>query len=175
MPNTFFSRAGRTQSALALFLSGFPGSSGPDWEDLVVAQDFGLLHPSEILAFLGAGSLDRPLTRAMLESQGGFEQALWQACGEVTGTVPRPGSKSWEIAQDRWRIVLLRHAQKLASHELELSTFIQDVYEHLGYPEDMLGLCQSSPSALPLKLQAFLKKLENRLSAAQRLPMPLAS
>lgn len=175
MPNMLFFKTGHSKSALTLFLGAFPGSSGPDWEDLVVAQDFGLLHPSEILAFLGAGSLDRPLTRNMLENEGGYEQALWQACGQVTGSVPRPGSTNWEMAQDRWRLALLRHALGLAENETELSIFVEGVYEHMGCPEDMLGLCQSSTAALPLRLQAFMKKLESRLSAARRLPMPLAS
>lgn len=163
---------------LPLFFSCFPGS-GPGWEDLVVAQDYGLLQPGEILAWLGSGSQDRPLTREMVEcaeSSPMFELALWSACRQVLGFVPRPGTSLWEAAQDRWRVVLLKHALAKAETPEGLGMAVRDIFEMLGMPEDMWGLWmgEAAPVANRARVAMFLKRLENRLSAKWFLPMPLA-
>ncbi|MBP1627589.1 MAG: hypothetical protein H6Q00_2064, partial [Holophagaceae bacterium] len=82
-----------------------PEAKGSGWEDVIVGHDLGFLSPEAILAW-AAGLPDETPSRAALLAQAGsdmhgFQAALWEACAEARGKVPRPGSYGWERAQDR--------------------------------------------------------------------------
>jgi hypothetical protein len=98
-----------------------------------------------------------------------FEPALWAACLEATGKVPRPGDRRWLAAQDRWRLALLKDLLATDLTPKALAIAIEALYERVGCPEDMLALL--SPSVAwagkaavvdPLAVAAFLHRHDRR-------------
>lgn len=120
------------------------GGAPIGWDELVVGYDFGLLSPAEIQGWLREQPLEGPLCRDLATLQGDrtlrFEEALWAACGEATGKVPRPGGKRWASAQDRWRVALLKDVMAAPLSAEALAVAVESIYEKVGCPEDMLGL-----------------------------------
>lgn len=156
--------------ALAIYRTRFTEVFGMAWDDLILAYDFGYLPPAGAEDWLHPQWIDQPSCRRLLE-QGGqgkarFEPLLWDACREATGWVPRPGHERWGQAQDRWRIILLREALVRARHLKELTFLVQDIYETMGSPEDMVGILSLKASAEVERaaVEAFVQGLENRLS-----------
>ena len=118
------------------------GGAPIGWDELVVGYDFGLLAPAEILGWVREQAFEGPLCGelAALENSLRFEEALWAACGEATGKVPRPGGKRWAAAQDRWRVALLKDVMDAPLTVEALAVAVESIYEKVGCPEDMLGL-----------------------------------
>jgi len=116
------------------------------WDEIVVGHDFGLLGPLEIQAWARAQGLQGPCCRRLAELEGPglaqFEEALWAACSECTGKVPRPGGNRWARAQDRWRVALLKDALASPLGPEALAVAVESIYERVGCPEDMLELWQ---------------------------------
>jgi hypothetical protein len=147
------------------------------WEEMVVGHDFGLLGPEEIQAWARDQVDPGPCCRdlAALEGEGleRFEQALWAACAESTGKVPRPGGKRWARAQDRWRLALLKDTMESPLSPEALAVAVEAIYEMVGCPEDMLGLWQHhSPwqrrqgSADRAAIISFVRRCEDGLMAS---------
>jgi len=121
------------------------GADAPiGWDDLVVGHDFGFLGTGEIQAWIRDEPLEGPLCRELAALAGDgllrFEEALWAACGEATGKVPRPGGRRWAQAQDRWRVALLKDLMEAPLSAEALAVAVESVYERVGCPEDMLDL-----------------------------------
>lgn len=134
------------------------------WADLVAGYDFGFLTSLEIQSQAeGQGPAVqrlRALEGAALKT---FEAHLWAACAEALGSTPRPGSDRWSGAQDRWREAILREALATESTSLHLARRVEQLYEQVGCPEDMLGLFRPSqpwsglPATIdPIAVQHFL-------------------
>ena len=122
-----------------------PAGSPIGWDEIVVGHDFGLLGPEDIQAW--ALARDGGPCCATLAGLAGdrlerFEEALWAACLECTGKVPRPGGRRWARAQDRWRVALLKDALESPLSPEALAVAVESIYERVGCPEDMLGLWQ---------------------------------
>lgn len=166
-------------SALSLYSSYFPGMK-PNWEDMIVAQDFELLQPREVMAWFNDCGLNHLNTRQLEECSVDFlliEKTLWTACKEMMGSVPRPGSNLWEIAHDRWRIVFLKDSLNRYDTAESLGNAVKETFEKLGYPEDMFGLWTENPTPVSLRnvVEKFVNRIEKRLSLKLRLSMPMAS
>jgi len=120
------------------------GGAPIGWDELVVGYDFGLLSPQEIQGWVGEQAFRGPLRQELATLEGDrtlrFEEALWAACGEATGKVPRPGGKRWAAAQDRWRVALLKDVMDAPLSAEALAVAVESIYEKVGCPEDMLGL-----------------------------------
>nr|WP_320131797.1 hypothetical protein [uncultured Holophaga sp.] len=113
------------------------------WEDLLVGYDFSLVSPLTLLAWAAEQAGKGPALQtfqAMRPDDPGFEAALWEACMETSGTLPRPGHLRWERAQDRWRLALLREVLDAPLEPRALGAAVEAIYERVGCPEDMLGL-----------------------------------
>ena len=114
------------------------------WEEIIAGYDFGLLTPEVILAWVRDLSLEGPAGQQLAGLRADdllhFEEYLWAACLEATGSLPRPGTQKWAVAQDRWRKALLREAVTPDHTPESLALAVEDIYERVGCPEDMLGL-----------------------------------
>jgi hypothetical protein len=155
--------------------------SAPDlpvgWDEVVVGHDFGILGPEEIRCWAQTQAVQGPHCRALvaLADTGleGFEEALWAACAEAVGKVPRPGERRWSRAQDRWRLALLKEAMVAPLSSEALAVAVESIYERVGCPEDMLGLWhRHSPwqglqgGADHQAIVRFVKRCETDLLAA---------
>jgi len=119
-------------------------TKGPiTWDEIVVGHDFGILGTSEIQAW-AAGQAPQPLCRQLVNLRDSglehFEEALWAAAAEATGKTPRPGGQRWAAAQDRWRVSLLKDAMEAGLSLEALAVVVENIYESVGCPEDMLHL-----------------------------------
>lgn len=128
-------------------------SSGPvlvptEWEEIIAGYDFGLLTPGAILTWARDLDLPGPAGQRFLRMKEDdlehFEESMWAACLEATGGLPRPGTQKWAEAQDRWRKALLREAVTHDQSPEALALAVEDIYERVGCPEDMLGLWRRS-------------------------------
>lgn len=157
--------------ALALWTSDF-GPAG--WPEVVAGYDFGLLGTADIQRWLRRRGVRGEAGAALLALSGArlvdFEATLWAACAEETGAVPRPGSRAWSRAQDRWRRALLREAVAQDRGEAVLAQAIEGIYDAVGCPEDMLDLwCYRPPwqePALRVNFEALYSFLGDRAAAA---------
>jgi hypothetical protein len=150
-----------------------PANTPIGWDEIVVGYDFGLLGPGDIQEWAltqGGGPSCAALTGLAGERLERFEEALWAACLEHTGKVPRPGGKRWARAQDRWRVALLKDALESPLSPEALAVAVESIYELVGCPEDMLGLWQRhSPwqsrqgSADRAVVASFLRRCEDDL------------
>jgi hypothetical protein len=137
------------------------------WDDLVTGYDFGLLTSQEIQAEAPGTGLAVQRLRALSGSGlSTFEAHLWAACAEAEGKTPRPGSSRWALAQDRWRTALLREALTLEKTSAQLARSVEQIYEQVGCPEDMLTMLKPSQpwsgvSAMvnPTAMHRFLEPL----------------
>ncbi|MCE1228034.1 MAG: hypothetical protein LWX11_00870 [Firmicutes bacterium] len=146
------------------------------WDDVVVGYDFGFLKPEEIQHWVRASADEgeacerlRSLVDPGLQC---FESCLWQAAAEATGRAPRPGSRRWAQAQDRWRVALLRDLLEAPLTLEALGVAVETLYERVGCPEDMLGLWSGSAPwsqgptlAQRAAIEAFVHRLEGALAA----------
>ena len=122
-----------------------PAGAPIGWDEIVVGHDFGLLAPRDIQEWVpsqGGGPCCSALAALAGDRLERFEEALWAACCESTGKVPRPGGKRWARAQDRWRVALLKDALESPLSPEALAIAVESIYERVGCPEDMLGLWQ---------------------------------
>jgi hypothetical protein len=131
---------------ISLLTRQSPDGAPIGWDDLVVGHDFGLLGPDEIQDWARERPDPGPACQALAALEGPallrFEEALWAACTEAGGKVPRPGGRRWARAQDRWRVALLRDAMASPLSAEALAVAVENIYEKVGCPEDMLGLWQ---------------------------------
>lgn len=138
------------------------------WDDMVTGYDFGFLDPAEIQAWApGEGAAALRLRALEGEALRTFEAHLWAACVEAVGKTPRPGSSRWSHSQDRWREALLREALATESTVAHLAMRVEQVYEQVGCPEDMLLMLRPSqpwsgtPATVdPDAVQRFLNHLK---------------
>ncbi len=148
-----------------------PGPLG--WDDILVGHDFGFLSPEEIQSWARSRPIQGEAASRLAALRGeeleAFEPALWAACLEATGKVPRPGDRRWLAAQDRWRLALLKDLLATDLTPKALAIAIEALYERVGCPEDMLALL--SPSVAwagkaavvdPLAVAAFLDRHDRR-------------
>ncbi len=144
------------------------------WNEVVVGYDFGILSVREIQDWIHAESSWGPAAEeaAKLEGQDllRFESCLWAAYAEAMETgVPRPGHLQWTLAQDLWRITLLKEVLDWSLSEGEFGEAIETIFNRMGCPEDMLGFLKLSrgwagrpASADHPAVAAFIHDLENR-------------
>ncbi len=129
---------------LPVFLSTWGHLGGLSWEDRILAYDFGLLAPGELLAWLDPCDLAHAEVQDLVQrgtrGEPDFEAALWRTCKDLSGRLPRPGSQGWDRAQDRWRAAFLKEVLRMTPDPVLRGTMVQAVYERLGFPEDMRGL-----------------------------------
>lgn len=138
----------------------------PTWDDLVAGYDFGFLTSLEIQA---EASGQGPAVQRLRSLEGSalrtFEAHLWAACVEAVGQTPRPGTDRWSRAQDRWRTAVLREALATESTRRHLARRVEQLYEQVGCPDDMLCMLQPSqpwsglPATVdPAAVQRFLDR-----------------
>ena len=151
-------------------LDAFLAHIGPlTWDDLVTGYDFGLLTSLEIQI---AAPGDGPAVLSLRALEGSalktFEAHLWAACAETVGKTPRPGSTRWSQAQDRWREALLREALATESTSAQLARRVEQLYEQVGCPEDMLAILRpaqawsGTPATVdPAAVQTFLERVRH--------------
>jgi len=144
-------------------------SESLDWEDVITGYDFDILLPAEIQAWVrrcgSPGPLSHRLTQLSGEALLQFEESLWAACVEATGTLPRPGTQKWATAQDRWRRILLRDALRSDPNPEALAVAVEAIYERVGCPEDMLGLWHHASPWEHAPAVAFRQDIEEFLLA----------
>jgi hypothetical protein len=136
------------------------------WDDLVTGYDFGFLTSLEIqLEARGDGLAVQRLRALEGSALRTFEAHLWAACAEAVGKTPRPGSARWSQAQDRWRDALMREALATESTPAQLARNVENLYEQVGCPEDMLAMLKPSqpwsgtPATVdPAAVQRFLDR-----------------
>ena len=147
------------------------------WDEMVVGHDFGLLSPREIQDWTLEQGFQGPCCQLLVALEGErlarFEEALWAACAECTGKVPRPGGNRWGRAQDRWRVALLKDVLESPLSPEALAVAVESIYERVGCPEDMLELWQRhSPwqqragSADHATVARFLRRCEDEWATA---------
>jgi hypothetical protein len=122
------------------------------WDDIVTGYDFGFLTSQEIQAEAsGLGPAVRQLRTLSGTDLYDFEAHLWAACTEVVGKTPRPGSCRWAQAQDRWRTAMLWEALATDTTTEQLARAVEQIYDRVGCPEDMLAMLRPSQpwSGLP--------------------------
>jgi hypothetical protein len=127
------------------------------WDDLVTGYDFGLLSAKEIqVEAPGIGLAVQRLRVLSGSDLATFEAHLWAACVEAVGKTPRPGSSRWAVAQDRWRLALLREALEMEKTPAQLARAVEQIYEQVGCPEDMLTMLKPALpwSGVPATLDA---------------------
>jgi hypothetical protein len=144
---------------------------GLEWEDVIAGYDFNLLPPTEIQAWIRQSGFSGPLccqlSQLSMEGLLHFEETLWAACVEATGALPRPGTQKWASAQDRWRKRLLREALNADPSPQALAQAVEEIYERVGCPEDMLGLWHRSNPWQNAPTVAFRQEIEAFLHADQ--------
>ena len=136
------------------------------WDDLITGYDFGFLTSLEIqLEAPGDGLAVQRLRALEGSALRTFEAHLWAACAEAVGKTPRPGSARWSQAQDRWRDALMREALATESTPAQLARNVENLYEQVGCPEDMLAMLKPSqpwsgtPATVdPAAVQRFLDR-----------------
>ncbi len=142
------------------------------WGELVVGHDFGLLSIRDIQAWVRSVPFRGPVSARLAELAGAellrFEETLWAACAEATGRkAPRPGHERWSLAQDLWRTALLKEALATQPGAEDLAEAVEAVIDHVGSPEDMLGLVKRQPtgtrSADRHAIAAFVDRIEAKL------------
>lgn len=148
-------------------------TAGPvSWDDVVVGHDFGFLQPEEALAWVCTQAGDGPARQHLLSlDEAGmlhFEAALWAASAEATGKAPRPGGTRWARSQDRWRVALLKDLMDAPLTVEALAVAVEAVYEHVGYPEDMVGLWRRACPRTRQKAHVDRPALEGFLSRRER-------
>jgi hypothetical protein len=130
--------------ARGIWLALLERQGGFGWDEIVAGFDFGLLGRDEIQDWLRdtgpGGAFGQDLAGLGADRADRFETALWDACAEATGKVPRPGGRRWAQAQDRWRVALLRDAMEAPLTAQALAVAVETIYDAVGCPEDMLGL-----------------------------------
>lgn len=118
------------------------------WNEVVVGYDFGLLKPLDIQAWVSSHGFHGAACERLVRLEGAgldrFEEALWEACRECTGKLPRPGGLRWSAAQDRWRLALIRDALQADLTSEALAIILESIWERVGCPEDMVGLWHTS-------------------------------
>ncbi len=151
----------------ALLLRQTPEAGPVGWDEIITGQDFGILSAEEILAWVRSrpSSGEAHDRLAALEGEGvlRLEEHLWAACTEATGRTPRPGNRRWERAQDRWRVAMLRDALDAPLTGEVLAQAVEAIYEHVGCPEDMLGLWTRNPQrrgVMEARIDAILAFLQ---------------
>jgi len=148
-------------------------SSSLEWEDVIVGYDFNILVPADIQAWVRQSGFPGPLCSQLsqLSNEGllQFEETLWAACLEASGALPRPGTQKWACAQDRWRKRLLREALKADLSPQALAQAVEEIYERVGCPEDMLGLWRHASPWQNAPAVAFRQEIEVFLHADQEL------
>ncbi len=151
-------------------LDAFHTHIGPlTWADLVTGYDFAFLSSREIqLEAPGDGLAVQRLRALEGSALRTFEAHLWAACAEAVGKTPRPGSARWSQAQDRWRDALMREALATESTPAQLARNVENLYEQVGCPEDMLAMLKPSqpwsgtPATVdPAAVQRFLDRSSN--------------
>ena len=157
------------------------------WCEVVVGYDFGILSVREIQNWIHAipGHGAEAAKAASLEGPDllRFEETLWAACTEATGKrVPRPGHQRWAVAQDLWRLALLKEILCWPLDELEFGEAIETIITRVGCPEDMLGLirtgCAWTKEAVAADrpaVAAFVRGLERRFLPEECKWMALAA
>jgi hypothetical protein len=114
------------------------------FDEIVVGHDFGLFSPPDIQTWVALQGFQGPLCSQVVELHDEgmecFEGCLWAACAEATGKTPRPGGHRWANAQDRWRVALLKDAMEAPLTTEALAVVVENIYEKVGCPEDMLAL-----------------------------------
>jgi hypothetical protein len=144
------------------------------WDEIVVGYDFGILGPTEIqawAAYQGEGPLCRQLADLQGERMTYFEEALWAAAAEATGKPPRPGGQRWAAAQDRWRVALLSDALEATLSPEALAVVVENIYETVGCPEDMLHLWKRTSPWQKLAPVADRRAIEAFLAEKGGLPL----
>ncbi|HWQ07886.1 MAG TPA: hypothetical protein VN436_02220 [Holophaga sp.] len=159
--------------ALDLLRCHAPISFG--WAEVVVGHDFGLLSLAEIQAWVRSQPPLGPEARKLAALSGQellrFEETLWAACVEATGTrLPRPGHRRWALAQDLWRTALLKEALLEPLDEAGFGEAVETIVDRVGCPEDMHGLlhrgqawARTRARADRLAVMTFVAKLERSL------------
>ncbi|BDU69448.1 hypothetical protein GETHOR_15490 [Geothrix oryzae] len=148
----------------------------PTWDDIVTGHDFGFLGTLEIQGWVpGEGPAATRLRALRGEDLRTFEAHLWAACAEAVGKTPRPGSTRWSQAQDRWREALLREALSAETTTAQLARRVEQLYEQVGCPEDMLVMLKPSqpwsglPATVdPRAVQQFLSRTSRDSSHRSR-------
>lgn len=151
----------------------FRQTSGPiTWDDVVVGHDFGFLQPREVLDWVGTQEGGGPARQRLLRldeaGMQGFEAALWASSAEATGKAPRPGGTRWARSQDRWRVALLKDLLDAPLTTEALAVAVEAVYEHVGHPEDMVGLWQAACGRSRRKAHTDRSALETFLGRRER-------
>jgi hypothetical protein len=158
--------------ALTLLARQSHGRPPIGWDEVVVGYDFGLLEPREIQDWaLGQphpGPRCLELEALDGERMAGFEAALWAACAEGAGKVPRPGGRRWARAQDRWRAALLQDALDAPLTPEALAVAVEAIYDRVGCPEDMLGLWRRTSPWQPLPADADRDEVVRFLRQCER-------
>lgn len=144
------------------------------WCEVVVGYDFGILSIREIQDWIRSMTPVKPDAEraASLEGPGllHFEASLWAACAEATGArVPRPGHERWALAQDLWRLALLKETLSRPLDDLAFGEAIETIIERVGCPEDMIGLLNAGYTwtrkaaiADRSAVEAFVRNLEKK-------------
>jgi len=160
-------------NALQLFRHHAPLAFG--WCEVVVGYDFGILTIREIQEWVRSMTCQGREAERLAGLDGPFllrfEETLWAACREGTGKqVPRPGHQQWALAQDLWRTILLKEALQAPLSTEAFAEAVETIFDHVGCPEDMLGLLSYGSgrssgviSADRAKVEAFVHDLEARL------------
>ncbi len=145
------------------------------WTEVVVGHDFGLLSIRDIQDWACTQPCSGPAFERLVSLAGQdllrFEETLWAACAEATGRkVARPGHERWFLAQDLWRTSLLKEALAVYPDASDFAEAVDGIIDHVGCPEDMLGLLSRSYawarqviSANREEVVAFVGRLEAKL------------
>lgn len=115
------------------------------WNEVVAGYDFGMVSFAEIRRWIRSHGFRGEACQRLAEHPGDtpmedFEAILWEACREATGRLPRPGGERWARAQDRWRLALVHEALEADLRPEALAVALEEIWERVGCPEDMLGL-----------------------------------
>lgn len=157
------------------------------WGEVVAGYDFGILSVQEIQDWVRSTAPLGPEAEKVVRLEGPdllrFEESLWAACIEATGTgVPRPGHERWAIAQDLWRTALLKEALGWPLDDQEFGEAVETIISRVGCPEDMLGLVKTgcawareAVSADRAAVEAFVRRLEIRFLPAENMWAALAA
>lgn len=142
------------------------------WNEIVVGHDFGFIKPHEIQSWVRCHGFHGEACERLLNlSDAGlerFEEALWEACRECTGKLPRPGGSRWSGAQDRWRLALIQDALQADLTSEALAIILESIWERVGCPEDMVGLWHTGAPWEKRKATVDYEALHNFLNKRQK-------